>query len=161
MMKTIIQTLCCCVISMVWIGTAHADLDLYIHDLDISARADLGNYRAKLGVRFGVSNSELEILFETVETPAEVAVLLWLGEQSQQSVNNVLKIYQHHKSNGWGTMAKSLGIKPGSPTFHALKRGDLNLSLYQFEKHKNTNAKCNKKNKKSTRQIHSMSGLSA
>jgi hypothetical protein len=28
------------------------------------------------------------------------------------------------KGQGWGVIAKSLGIKPGSPEFHALKRGD-------------------------------------
>jgi len=31
--------------------------------------------------------------------------------------------YRADKGKGWGVLAKSLGIKPGSKEFHALKRG--------------------------------------
>jgi len=34
-------------------------------------------------------------------------------------------IYQIHQGKGWGAIPKSLGIKPGSKEFHALKKGDL------------------------------------
>jgi hypothetical protein len=33
-------------------------------------------------------------------------------------------VYKQSKGKGWGVIAKELGIKPGSPEFHALKRGD-------------------------------------
>ena len=34
------------------------------------------------------------------------------------------KRYKSDKGKGWGVLAKSLGIKPGSQEFHALKSGD-------------------------------------
>jgi hypothetical protein len=36
----------------------------------------------------------------------------------------VLEKYEAGKGRGWGALAKSLGIKPGSSEFHALKRSD-------------------------------------
>jgi hypothetical protein len=36
--------------------------------------------------------------------------------------------YQASKGKGWGVIAKELGIKPGSPAFHALKEGNFALT---------------------------------
>jgi hypothetical protein len=33
----------------------------------------------------------------------------------------VIEIYNKNKGKGWGAVARSLGIKPGSPEFKALK----------------------------------------
>ena len=38
--------------------------------------------------------------------------------------DQVFKIYNANKGKGWGVIAKELGIKPGSPEFHALKQGN-------------------------------------
>jgi hypothetical protein len=35
----------------------------------------------------------------------------------------VIEQYRSSKGKGWGVLAKSLGIKPGSKEFHALKNG--------------------------------------
>lgn len=40
----------------------------------------------------------------------------------------VYQVYQPNRKKGWGVIAKELGIKPGSPEFHALKRGDLHFT---------------------------------
>ncbi|MBX9403520.1 hypothetical protein K4L06_19590 [Lysobacter sp. BMK333-48F3] len=36
---------------------------------------------------------------------------------------NVVREYDRHPGQGWGAVAQRMGIKPGSPAFHALKRG--------------------------------------
>lgn len=36
---------------------------------------------------------------------------------------NVVREYDRYPGRGWGDVAKRMGIKPGSPAFHALKRG--------------------------------------
>lgn len=36
---------------------------------------------------------------------------------------NVVREYDRDPGQGWGAVAKRMGIKPGSPAFHALKRG--------------------------------------
>ena len=35
----------------------------------------------------------------------------------------VADIYERDRGNGWGNIAKQMGIKPGSPEFHRLKKG--------------------------------------
>jgi hypothetical protein len=47
---------------------------------------------------------------------------------TQKPPETVLHVYQANRGKGWGVIAKSLGIKPGSREFHALKRGDFYLS---------------------------------
>ena len=129
------------------VGMAHADINAYIHDLNISVQGDIGGYKAKLGARFSTSDSQVEAVFRSVESPAEATIVLWLGEQSRQPIDTVLKVYRSQKSHGWGAMAKNLGIKPGSAAFHALKKGNIQLSLdtgTSKGKGKNKKAKKNK-----------------
>src|SRR3546814_1555697 len=38
---------------------------------------------------------------------------------------DVVHEYDRHPGQGWGVVAKRLGIKPGSAAFHALKRGQV------------------------------------
>ncbi len=47
-----------------------------------------------------------------------------LGYMTRTPYEKVVQVYQGDRGKGWGVIAKSLGIKPGSPEFHALKRGD-------------------------------------
>jgi hypothetical protein len=137
------------------VGIAHADLNAYIRDLNISAQGDIGGYKAKLEARFGTSNAQIEVVFRSVESPGDAAIVLWLGEQARQPLDAVLNVYRSQKSQGWGVMAKSLGIKPGTPAFHALKKGSIQLSLDGSGGASNTNAKSKGKNKKSKKNKHS------
>ena len=43
---------------------------------------------------------------------------------SGQPTEDVVRKYKSGKGQGWGALAKSLGIKPGSKEFKALKSGD-------------------------------------
>ena len=122
--RTLKLALCLMLMS---VGIAYADLNAYIRDLNISAQGDIGGYKAKLEGRFGTSNSQVEVVFRSVDGPGEAAIVLWLGEQARQPLDMVLNVYRSQKSQGWGAMAKSLGIKPGSPAFHALKSGNIQV----------------------------------
>lgn len=106
-------------------GTACADIDAYLHSLSISAEADLGGFRTQLGAHYGVSGPQLDLVFRSVAQPADAAVCLWLGEHSRQPLEVVLREYRSRKGQGWGALAQSLGIKPGSAEFKALKQGNL------------------------------------
>ena len=46
------------------------------------------------------------------------------GEISAKRTEYVIEKYRSEKGKGWGALAKSLGIKPGSKEFHALKQGN-------------------------------------
>jgi hypothetical protein len=106
-------------------GLACADLNLYLSDLNVSARSDFNGFRAELGVHFGASEPQLDLVFRSVHAPGDAVLCLWLGRHSRQPLDVVLRHYRSHKGQGWGAFAQSLGIKPGSPEFKMLKAGDL------------------------------------
>ena len=109
-------------------GFAHADLDAFLKDLNISAHADRSGFIAQLGARFHIGQADIDVLLSNVGSPADAAMVLWLGEVSHQSRDRVLQVYREKKSQGWGAVAKRLGIKPGSSEFHALKEGKLDFN---------------------------------
>jgi len=151
-MKTkMIKYLLLLVIFLVPVGSAHADLDVFLKDLNLSAHADRGGFITDLGARFQIGRADLEVLLSNVDNPADAAMVLWLGEKSGQSRDRVLQVYRERKSQGWGAMAQSLGIKPGSSEFHALKAGNLEISSGQHNsgksKNKNEHGKGKGKNK--------------
>ena len=50
-------------------------------------------------------------------------MVLRLGEMSGHPADYVIKQYRTGRGKSWGALAKSLGVKPGSAEFHALKNG--------------------------------------
>jgi hypothetical protein len=103
------------------IGSA-GDYD-WVRDFNIQAEADPSGLRARLEARFQVGDIKIKAVLGSVDKPADAYMLLRLGEMSNQPVDHVIKKYKAEKGKGWGTLAKSLGIKPGSKDFHALKQG--------------------------------------
>ena len=101
----------------------------WLKDLNIKAEADPSGFRAQLAARFKIGNAEINTVISNVERPADAYMVLRLGEMSHHPTDYVITQYRSGRGRGWGVLAKSLGIKPGSREFHALKRGhDLNGS---------------------------------
>jgi hypothetical protein len=90
---------------------------------NIKAEADQSGFRARLVARFKVGDIEIKTVLGNVEKPADAYLLLRLGEMSNQPIDHVIEKYKAKKGKGWGAFAKSIGIKPGSKEFHALKQG--------------------------------------
>jgi hypothetical protein len=95
----------------------------WIKDFNIKAEADPSGFRASLGARFQIGDVEIKTVLGNVEKPADAYMLLRLEEMSNQPIDHVIEKYKAGKGKGWGVLAKSLGIKPGSKDFHALKQG--------------------------------------
>jgi hypothetical protein len=57
---------------------------------------------------------------------------------SGQPTEDVVRKYKSGKGQGWGALAKSLGIKPRSKEFKALKSGD---DLYKNSQKSKDNGK--------------------
>ena len=104
---------------------ATSDLDGFIKSLNVEAKADLGVFKLRLSSQFGVPVPKVEAIMATVATPGDAYMCFRVGQVASQPVEVVTKEYQAHKGQGWGVIAKNLGIKPGSKEFHALKKGDL------------------------------------
>jgi hypothetical protein len=105
---------------------AASDLDGFIKNLNVEAQADLGAFKLRLSSQFGVPVPKVEAIMASVATPGDAYMCFRVGQVVSQPVDVVMKEYQAHKGQGWGVIAKNLGIKPGSKEFHALKKGGLN-----------------------------------
>ena len=98
-------------------------LDVFLSDLNAEARVDLGAFKARVSTTYGVPMAQVEAVFGSVRTPADAYMVFRVGQVSGRPEGVVLDEYRASKGKGWGVMAKNLGIKPGSPQFHALKKG--------------------------------------
>ncbi|HOK07261.1 MAG TPA: hypothetical protein PK836_07855 [Syntrophales bacterium] len=96
----------------------------WMPDFNLKAEADPSGFRARLAARFDFDDVRINAVIQSVDEPADAYMVLRLGEMAKRPPEYVLKQYKSRKAQGWGAVAKSLGIKPGSPEFHALKRGD-------------------------------------
>jgi hypothetical protein len=106
-------------------AVASASLDGFLSSVNVQARADLPGFHAKVSAQFGVPIPRVEAVLGMVATPADAFMVFQLGQMAHRPPETVVQTYQAHKGRGWGVIAKELGIKPGSPEFHALKNGDL------------------------------------
>ena len=95
----------------------------WIKDLNVQAQADPSGFRAALGARFKIGDAEISAVLGNVAYPGDAYMVLRLGEMSRHPTDYVINQYRAGKGKGWGALAKSLGIKPGSAEFHALKNG--------------------------------------
>jgi hypothetical protein len=106
---------------------AAGGLDGFLNSLNIQARADLPGFTAKVSTQFGVPPAHVQATINVVNQPADAFMIFQLGQMSGKAPETVVPVYQAKRGKGWGVIAKELGIKPGSPEFHALKRGDFAL----------------------------------
>jgi hypothetical protein len=95
----------------------------WMNDLTIEAKGDLSRYRTRLATRFHIGNVEIDAVLGKVSHHADAYMVLRLRELSGLSLDVVLDRYHEQNQKGWGALAKSLGIKPGSSEFHRLKQG--------------------------------------
>ena len=109
-------------------GVARADLNVFLQNLNVQAKADMGKYSVQLSTQFGVPQAQVTAIIRKTDSPADAFMCLQLGQMAQKDPQTVLRTYQGNKGKGWGAIAKAMGIKPGSPEFHALKRGDFSLT---------------------------------
>ena len=103
--------------------TLAGDFD-WLKEFNIKAVNDGDHYRTQLATRFQIGRAQIDAIVNDVANPADAYMILRLGELSRRPTDDVIKTYKTNKNKGWGNIAKSLGIKPGSKRFHALKRGN-------------------------------------
>ena len=101
------------------------ELDRFLGEIDLRASADLGAFRVDLNATFDVSSGEVDGLFEIFDRPADIYITLRIGQIAKVPIDRVVTQYRANRRLGWGVIAKNLGIKPGSPEFHALKKSRL------------------------------------
>jgi hypothetical protein len=106
---------------------AGGGLDAFLDNVNVQARADMNGFTAKVSAQFGVPEAQVRIVLGNVGAPADAFMVFQLGQMTHQQPDAVMQVYQSHQGRGWGVIAQQLGIRPGSPEFFALKRGDLHF----------------------------------
>jgi hypothetical protein len=109
-------------------SSAQADLIGFLDSVNRQAVGDIKSFNDRLSRQFGVPVPDVEAILRSVPSPADAFMILHLGHIAHLAPAVVLQRYQRNKGKGWGALAGELGIKPGSPEFHALKRGDLSFT---------------------------------
>jgi len=111
-----------------------ADFD-WLKDFSVQAQLDPSGFKARLATRFNIGDAQVSAVLSNVPDPGDAYMVMRLGEMSSKPAEYVVEQYKSRKHQGWGALAKSLGIKPGSSEFKALKQGgDLDNA---GSKHKN------------------------
>lgn len=124
--------------------TGDSEFDNSLNDLNTIAYADLDNFINNLIGTFGISRPWIENLVKKEKTPpADVYMIVRTARVTNRPIGTVEKYYVVHRGQGWGVVAKQLGIKPGSKEFHSLKKVDKEL----FSKGKKPEQKKNNKDK--------------
>ncbi len=100
-----------------------ADFD-WMKNFNVRAEADLSDFKARLATRFNIGGVQVEAVLSNCKKPADAYVVCALGQMAGKPPEHVVERYRSEKDKGWGALAKSLGIKPGSKEFHALKNGN-------------------------------------
>lgn len=116
---------------------AGGGLDGFLSKLNAQARSDLSGFSAMISAQFGIPEAQVKVVIGTVRQPADAFMVFQLGQMARQPTDRVLQVYQAGHGKGWGAMAMDLGIKPGSPEFHALKRGDFQFGDASSTEHGN------------------------
>jgi hypothetical protein len=124
-MKKIFMMLSLAAIMAGMAPAAHADLNGFLRSVNNQALSDIKSFNDRLSRQFGIPVPDVEAIVRSVPDPADAFMIFQLGEMAHVAPEVVLQKYQRSKGKGWGNLARELGIKPGSPQFHALKRGDL------------------------------------
>lgn len=121
----------------------------WLNNLQVRADADASGFNLSLASRFHIGNTEINAVLGRVGRGADAYMIFRLAELSHHPYDHVLSVYQNNKQQGWGKMAKELGIKPGSAEFHQLKNGhDMDESNGQSSGNSDKKDKKNKKPKK-------------
>ena len=121
--------------------TGDAALDSELRTVNIDAQKNLSLFKTNVSAEFTIPVPKLDGLLKIMQ-PAEVLLSLRIAKIGNVSIETVTQCYKTNKSKGWGYIAKEMGIKPGSPEFHALK-GNKKKSNPSSSGHGGSNGKPN------------------
>lgn len=101
--------------------TGDASLEAELNLLNDEAKKDLSSFKEQIVADFGISKQNVQDLLDKALEPAEIILSGRIADITGKSMTDVVSSYEKNKDKGWGQVAKDMGIKPGSPEFHALK----------------------------------------
>ncbi len=104
------------------ITSGDKELDVTLNDINVKANEDKITFKKSLSTEFGLSEVKIDkIMVGSNMTPADTYMTLQIAEMTKKDPEVVASSFVKNRDKGWGEVAKEMGIKPGSPEFHALK----------------------------------------
>ena len=100
--------------------TGDPSLEAELNIVNNDAKRDLRTFKSNISVQYGIPVPRVEGMLNIMK-PAEVLLAIRISSISKKPLDVVVQNYKTNKDKGWGYIAKQMGIKPGSPEFHALK----------------------------------------
>ena len=101
-------------------NTGSAEYDQKLSAINKEAKLDLKVFKTNLNASHNLSIPMIDRLLKIME-PAEIIIAKDIADIVEKPIDDVVSSYKVNKDKGWGHIAKQMGIKPGSPEFHALK----------------------------------------
>lgn len=101
--------------------TGDAEIDGILTDIHNKAIKDISGFTSNVVSTFSLVNSKVEDALKIL-APGDVFMAAQMAISIKKPFEEVVKTYSANRSKGWGAMAKEMGIKPGSPEFHAMKK---------------------------------------
>jgi hypothetical protein len=101
--------------------TGDNELDVSLSNINTNAKADINLFKKDLSIEFNIGEPKIDKMLEIQMSPADIFMTLQVADIVKKDPDVVCESYKKNKDKGWGLIAKELGVKPGSPEFHALK----------------------------------------
>lgn len=102
-------------------STGDADLDGFLTEVDAKAKADMNAFTKEVATDFNIVKSKVDQAIK-IMSPGDLFMAAQLSVTSNKPFETVVEKYKANKGKGWGVIAKEMGIKPGSPEFHEMKK---------------------------------------
>lgn len=102
-------------------GTGDKELDKILSDVNENAKDNLEFFAKDVGQKFNIAKSLVDKVIKTMH-PGDIFMAAQLSSILNKPFEDILGSYDKNKGKGWGVIAKELGIKPGSPEFHKMKK---------------------------------------
>ncbi|MEO8000307.1 MAG: hypothetical protein ABI644_00415 [Arenimonas sp.] len=97
-------------------------MDVQLKDMNVYTRGNMDGFIDDVVISFGAPRPLIrEYVVERRWAPGDVYYACALAHQLKVPCINTLRDYDKNNGHGWGLIAKSMGIKPGSAEFQALK----------------------------------------
>lgn len=125
-MKTILFSVCLLVSTLTFAqyNTGDTQLNATLLKIDDDAKLNFTAFKSEISLSYNVSERKIDSWSVQFGLKGgDIYLVVEISRITKKSVDEVIRVYQANKTKGWGVIAKELGIKPGSPEFHALKNG--------------------------------------
>ena len=102
-------------------GFNDSGLEKNLHEINLITKFNMIEFSSKVARTWGTSEQNVLLGFSHGLNAYEVYLVIALAKLSGRQPLTVITIYEQNRNKGWGALAKSLGIKPGSKSFKTLK----------------------------------------